>query len=70
MATTKRPALKEFHVSFKLNADVDLLVSAATPEEAIAKGRDLEGDLGNFLSGDIAETLDGKAEVRGCWALD
>lgn len=66
---TKRPALKEYNVSFKVQADVDIVVSAATPEDAIAKGRELETDFGNFVAPDL-EVLDGVVEVRGCWARD
>jgi len=65
----KRPALKDYSVNFHLVADVAVRVSAATPEEAIAKGRDIEARAGELF--DVDEVLDVPvAEVTGTWCLE
>jgi hypothetical protein len=57
---------KDYHVNFRLIADVAVRVSAATPEEAIAKCREVKA--GELL--DVDEYLDGSIDLRGVWTID
>lgn len=64
----KRPVLKDYHVNFKLVAEVAVRVSADSPENALIKGREMEARPGDFLDVDEVNVAD--AEVTGVWTVD
>jgi hypothetical protein len=70
-SSKKKPALKEYYVSVRMNVELSIRVLAATPEEALAKGRDLEGSYDRFLDESQYDDLnDGSAEIVGVWTID
>jgi hypothetical protein len=67
----KTPSFRDYHVSVRLNVELSVRVAAATPEDALAKGREIQAHYNVLLDESQYDDInDGSAEVVGVWTLD